>query len=166
MTNSDVDHQISELSKKAGAWLLEHDHQLVTVESCTGGGVATAITDIAGSSSWFERGFVTYSNLAKQELVDVPTSLIEKYGAVSEQVAAAMAQGGLNNSAATISLSVTGIAGPDGGSAEKPIGMVCFGKAQGDRVLTITQLFKGDRKAIRKASIFYVLAELLFKNNS
>lgn len=160
MNNPDFDQQIAEVAKKAGAWLVENDNQLVTVESCTGGGIATAITDVAGSSLWFERGFVTYSNLAKQQLVNVPAVLIEQHGAVSEQVAAAMAAGGLNNSNATISLSVTGIAGPDGGSEEKPVGTVCFAKAQKNKVTTFTHHFTGDRQAVRKASIIYAL-ELL-----
>ena len=166
MTNSDIDRQIAELSIQAGIWLFKQHLQLVTVESCSGGGIASAITDVAGSSSWFERGFVTYSNLAKQELVDVSASMIEQYGAVSEQVAAAMASGGLRNSSATISLSVTGIAGPDGGSVEKPVGMVCFGRAKGDEVVTTTQVFKGDREAIRKSSIIYALGKLIFIDNS
>jgi len=160
LNNPDFDQQIAEVAKKAGAWLVENDNQLVTVESCTGGGIATAITDVAGSSLWFERGFVTYSNLAKQQLVNVPAVLIEQHGAVSEQVAAAMAAGGLNNSNATISLSVTGIAGPDGGSEEKPVGTVCFAKAQKNKVTTFTHHFTGDRQAVRKASIIYAL-ELL-----
>jgi len=152
---------IHSAAKQAGRWLSGSRHTLVTVESCTGGGIAFAVTQIAGSSAWFERSFVTYCNLAKQQMVDVDIKLLDRYGAVSEQVAAAMAQGGLNNSTATISLSVTGIAGPDGGSNEKPVGTVCFGRAQENSVLTITKLFSGDRDAVRGQSILFALNEWL-----
>ena len=145
-----------------GHWLARNNHMLVTVESCTGGGIAAAITDIPGSSIWFERGFVTYSNLAKQQLVNVPAELIDQYGAVSEQVAEAMALGGLDNSSATISLSVTGVAGPDGGTKDKPVGMVCFARAQADRVVSTTQYFGGNRIAVRQASILYALQQLVY----
>ncbi len=167
MTDSQHHNQkINAICLQLGHWLVKNSQQLVTVESCTGGGIAAAITDIPGSSAWFERGFVTYSNLAKQELVDVPKMLIDQYGAVSEQVANAMAIGGLKNSAATVSLSVTGIAGPDGGSNEKPVGTVCFGRAQGDKIITTTQYFHGDRQAIRNASIIYALEQLVYTTNS
>jgi nicotinamide-nucleotide amidase len=102
---------------------------VATVESCTGGLIAGALTEIAGSSDVVDRGFVTYSNEAKNELVDVPMGLIERYGAVSEQVAIAMAEGGLQHSRADIAVSVTGVAGPGGGSADKPVGLVHFGCA-------------------------------------
>lgn len=148
-------------ANRAGRWLAASRDTLVTVESCTGGGIAYAVTQIAGSSAWFERSFVTYSNLAKQQMVDVDINLLNTYGAVSEQVAGAMAQGGLDNSTATISLSVTGIAGPDGGSIEKPVGTVCFGRAQENSVLTTTKIFDGDRNAIRDQSILYALNEWL-----
>ncbi|MFC3908704.1 CinA family protein [Legionella dresdenensis] len=100
---------------------------IATAESCTGGMVAAFLTEKPGSSVWFERGFVTYSNLAKQEMLGVDEQLIKNHGAVSIQVAEAMAIGALNHSTADVALSVTGIAGPDGGSAEKPVGTVCFG---------------------------------------
>src|SRR6187401_2663879 len=106
-------------------YLKAHNWQLVTAESCTGGLVASCITEIPGSSLWFERGFVTYSNLAKQEMLGVPKKLIANYGAVSEEVASAMAVGALAHSKGHIALSVTGVAGPDGGSIEKPVGTVC-----------------------------------------
>lgn len=148
-------------AKQAGRWLNDLEQTLVTVESCTGGGIAFAITQIAGSSAWFERSFVTYSNLAKQQMVGVDINLIKTYGAVSEQVAAAMAQGGLKNSNATLCLSVTGIAGPDGGSIEKPVGTVCFGRARENSVLTTTRLFAGGRDAVRDQSILFALNEWL-----
>ena len=130
---------------------------LATAESCTGGLVAAAITDISGSSEWFERGFVTYSNQAKSEMIGVPAELIEKHGAVSEPVARAMAQGALLNSRAQISLSITGVAGPGGGTPDKPVGMVCFGWT--NRVTTIveTKHFKGDRTQVRSQAAQYAL---------
>ncbi|MDI9819145.1 MULTISPECIES: CinA family protein [unclassified Legionella] len=106
--------------------------QIATAESCTGGLIAGLLTDLPGSSAWFERGFVTYSNLAKEEMLGIQPALIQRYGAVSEQVAQAMAWGALECSAADISLAVTGIAGPDGGSVEKPVGTVCFAWAMRD----------------------------------
>ena len=124
--------------------------QLVTAESCTGGLIASAITEVPGSSQWFERGFVTYSNLSKQEMLGVPQEIIEQFGAVSEQVAAAMAMGALQHSKGHIALSVTGIAGPEGGSIEKPVGTVCFAWAAIGRPVTLLKKqLTGDRKAIR-----------------
>ena len=156
-----ADTLVHEASKRAGQWLSETDQLLATVESCTGGGIAFAITHAAGSSAWFERGFVTYTNQAKHEQVGVDLKLIQQYGAVSEQVAAAMAEGGLQHSSATISVSVTGIAGPGGGSMTKPVGMVCFGRAQGKSVMTTTCHFNGDRDAVRHQSILFVLNDWL-----
>lgn len=134
---------------------------LVTAESCTGGLVAAAITDISGSSHWFERGFVTYSNQAKTEMIGVPAELIDKHGAVSEPVARAMAEGALLNSRAQISLSITGVAGPGGGTADKPVGMVCFGWS--DRVTTVveTKHFKGDRTQVRNQAAQHALRGVL-----
>lgn len=138
---------------------LEHEHwQIVTAESCTGGMIASALTEIPGSSNWFERGFVTYSNLSKQELLDVPEDVLIEFGAVSEQVAVAMAIGALQNSAGHIAVSVTGIAGPDGGSPEKPVGLVCFGWAAKDKQpFSAKEHFKGSRQDIRIASVEYAL---------
>ena len=127
---------------------------LATAESCTGGLIAAALTAIAGSSDVVDRGFVTYSNQAKNEMIGVPLPLIEALGAVSEPVAAAMAEGALLRSHATIAVSVTGVAGPGGGSAEKPVGLVCFGLARtGSPVITERQIFAGDRAAIRGATV-------------
>lgn len=136
------------------AWLLKERHwQLVTAESCTGGLVASQLTEIPGSSVWFERGFVTYSNLAKQEMLAVPKELIDQFGAVSEEVASAMAIGALQHSVADIALSVTGIAGPDGGTIEKPVGTVCFAWATRDApVHMVRKQFLGTRQEIRFAS--------------
>ena len=152
---------IHKASIEAGHWLADSRFSLACVESCTGGGIAYAMTEIPGSSAWFDRGFVTYTNLAKQQQVGVDIELLDKYGAVSEQVAAAMAKGGLKNSEATICLSVTGIAGPGGGSIKKPVGTVCFGRAQENSVITTTQIFLGDRKTVRNESILFALTDWL-----
>ena len=126
---------------------------LATAESCTGGMVAAALTDIAGASDVVERGFVTYSNRAKSELLGVPKELIEKHGAVSAETAAAMAQGALAKAPVDIAVAVTGIAGPSGGTKEKPVGLVYFGVARsGGKILTERQIFKGDRTDIRRAA--------------
>lgn len=136
--------------------------QLVTAESCTGGLVAGHITELAGSSLWFERGFVTYSNLAKEQMLGVPNALITRFGAVSEEVAQAMAVGALVHSAGHIAVSVTGIAGPDGGSVDKPVGTVCFGwAAQGCEPYTLKVHFNGNRQAVRLAACRQALDGLL-----
>lgn len=128
--------------------------KLATAESCTGGLIAAALTAIAGSSDVVERGFVTYSNEAKTELLGVPTEMIASVGAVSEPVAQRMAEGALRHSHADIVVSVTGVAGPGGGSAEKPVGLVCFGLAQrGKPIASEHRVFPGDRTAIRAATV-------------
>jgi nicotinamide-nucleotide amidase len=125
-----------------------------TAESCTGGLIAAALTAIAGSSDVVERGFVTYSNAAKTDMLGVAAPMIDKYGAVSEAVARAMAEGALAHSRANIAVSVTGIAGPGGGSAEKPVGLVWFGCAsRAGPPSTISRVFPGDRAAIRAAAV-------------
>ena len=140
--------------------------QIATAESCTGGLVAKQITDLSGSSQWFERGFVTYSNLAKQEMIGVDAALIKKWGAVSEPVASAMAEGALLHSSADYALSITGIAGPGGGSAEKPVGTICFAWSYRNKQKTrfhtkvITRRFSGDRPAVRKQSADFALTTL------
>lgn len=141
------------LIKELAQSLQENHWHLVTAESCTGGLVASELTELAGSSQWFERGFVTYSNLSKQELLGVPGELLQDFGAVSLEVAAAMAMGALKHSAGDIALSVTGIAGPGGGSPEKPVGTVCFAWAyrQG-QVHTLKEQFSGDRHTVRQAA--------------
>jgi nicotinamide-nucleotide amidase len=134
---------------------------LATAESCTGGMIAAACTDLAGSSAWFERGFVTYSNDAKEELLGVPASLIEQHGAVSEPVARAMAQGAVTRSPARVSVAVTGIAGPTGGTAAKPVGTVWFGYSVDGQLTSELQCFAGDRAAVRAATVRHALAGLL-----
>ena len=136
---------------------------MATAESCTGGLIAGACTEISGSSEWFERGFVTYSNAAKCELLDVPVALIDQHGAVSEPVARAMAAGALAHSPAQLAVAVTGVAGPTGGSAEKPVGTVWFGWATPQGVFTEHQRFDGDRAAVRQATVQHALAGLLHR---
>ena len=133
-----------------------------TAESCTGGLIAAALTAIAGSSDVVERGFVTYSNEAKNEMLGVPLALIAAHGAVSEEVAAAMASGAVAHSRAQLAVSVTGIAGPGGGTAEKPVGLVCFGLARaGAPARTAWRVFPGDRAAVRHAAALFALGLLL-----
>ena len=141
--------------------LLSKGQILTTAESCTGGMVAAAITDIAGSSAVFDRGFVTYSNEAKSEMLGVSKKLLETFGAVSEQVAMCMAQGALTHSAATISIAVTGIAGPTGGSETKPIGLVHFAVAQRrGKSISDRQILKGNREQVRIQARDHVLQML------
>jgi nicotinamide-nucleotide amidase len=128
--------------------------KLATAESCTGGLVAAALTSVAGSSDVVERGFVTYSNKAKTEMLAVPAALIAAHGAVSAEVAAVMATGALAYSRADVAVSVTGVAGPGGGTAEKPVGLVWFGCAvRGRAVETVSHIFSGDRASVRAASV-------------
>ncbi|WP_353363091.1 CinA family protein [Acidovorax sp. FG27] len=137
---------------------------LATAESCTGGLIAAACTDLAGSSAWFERGFVTYSNDAKTELLGVPADLIAAHGAVSEPVARAMAEGAVDRSSASVAVAVTGVAGPGGGSADKPVGTVWFGWCVGGETVTQRCRFDGDRAAVRAQTVAHAvrrLAELL-----
>ncbi len=152
----------SRLIKDVSLHLTRAHWQLVTAESCTGGMIASAITGTPGSSHWFERGFVTYSNLSKQELLGVSDQILIQFGAVSEQTALAMAVGALNHSVGHIALAVTGIAGPDGGTIEKPVGTVCFGWAVKGGVSKSSQkIFPGDREAIRRAACKYALEGVL-----
>src|SRR4051812_41467807 len=150
------------LAEKLGKRLQAAKQTLVTAESCTGGWAAQEVTAIAGSSSWFERGFVTYSNEAKQEMLGVGIKTLEAHGAVSEETAREMALGALSHSRGTVSLAVTGIAGPGGGSAEKPVGTVCFAWAgAGGRVRSETRLFDGDRESVRSQAVVHALAGVL-----
>ncbi|MGB4466780.1 MAG: nicotinamide-nucleotide amidase [Azovibrio sp.] len=152
------------LAQQLGERLLARGWMLATAESCTGGWVAQCLTAIAGSSAWFERGFVTYSNAAKMDMLGVAERLLEKHGAVSEPVARAMAQGAVAHSRAQWSLAITGIAGPTGGSAEKPVGMVCFAWASPDGGCTAcTRYFDGDRAGIRRQAVAFALEGLLLQ---
>jgi nicotinamide-nucleotide amidase len=143
------------------ALLLAKQHKLATAESCTGGLIAAACTDLAGSSDWFERGFVTYSNAAKTAMLGVDAQLIETHGAVSEPVARAMAQGALQQSLAQVSVAVTGVAGPGGGSADKPVGTVWFAWGLPWGVASEVQHFAGDRAAVRAATVDHALGRLV-----
>ena len=134
---------------------------LATAESCTGGLIAAALTEVAGSSDVVDRGFVTYSNAAKSEMLGVPPELIEAQGAVSGPVAASMAAGALQRSDATLAVAVTGIAGPGGGTAAKPVGTVWFGVATRGGGTTERQVFPGNRAAVREATVAHALAMLL-----
>ena len=125
--------------------------KLVTAESCTGGGLAEILTRVPGSSAWFERGFITYSNESKQEMLSVPLEILEQFGVVSEETAAAMAKGAVENSHADYSVAITGIAGPDGGSEEKPVGTVCFAWCNRNGGISTTKIcFDGDRYQVRE----------------
>lgn len=156
MTNDIID-----LATRVGRALEAKRLVLTTAESCTGGGVSQAITEIAGSTGWFECGFVVYSNASKTELLDVPAALIAQFGSVSEEVAAAMAEGALANSTAEVALSTTGIAGPTGAVPGKPVGTVCFGWSRGDTTITERLVFAGDRKAVREQTVAHALRGLL-----
>lgn len=142
------------------AQLLARGWMLATAESCTGGLVAGACTDLAGSSQWFERGFVSYSNAAKTELLGVPAALIEAHGAVSEPVARAMAEGALAHARAQVAVAVTGVAGPGGGSPAKPVGTVWFGWCLAGHTHSEAVRFAGDRAAVRAGAVRHALARL------
>jgi nicotinamide-nucleotide amidase len=136
---------------------------LVTAESCTGGWVAQAVTSVAGSSAWFERGYVTYSNAAKREALGVREATLARHGAVSEPTAREMARGALRRSRGrgTIAVSVTGIAGPGGGSPGKPVGTVCFSWVQGRKIRSETRRYKGGRRRVRLQSVIHALRGVL-----
>lgn len=149
------------VSHKLAAALQKRQWMLTTAESCTGGLIAAACTDLAGSSTWFERGFVCYSNLAKTQQLGVPEALIATHGAVSEAVAQAMVQGAITHSAAQVAIAITGIAGPGGGSPEKPVGTVWMGWGIKNQVHTECLHFAGDRQQVRKSACTYALERLL-----
>ncbi len=156
------DQQLQQLSQRIGEQLKARQATVTAAESCTGGWIAKVFTDISGSSAWFERGFVTYSNEAKQQMVAVQAITLTQFGAVSEQTVREMARGACNAAAAEYGIAVSGIAGPDGGSEEKPVGTVWFAIAGPDgRVLTQRQNFSGDRDAVRRQSVCWALQTLL-----
>lgn len=149
------------LAEKVGEALKSKKLLLSVAESCTGGGVSCALTEIAGSSEWFDCGFVPYSNSAKTEMLNIPASLIAQHGAVSEEIAAAMADGALANSEAHVAISTTGIAGPGGAVPGKPVGTVCFGWRVGGVTHTERKVFSGDRHAVREQTVAHALNKLL-----
>lgn len=148
-------------AKTVGERLKAAKALLVTAESCTGGWVAQAVTSVAGSSEWFERGFVTYSNASKEELLGVRPETLRHHGAVSEETAREMALGALARSRGTIALAITGVAGPAGGSREKPVGMVCFAWAAQGAATSETRRFSGDRESVRRQSVIHALEGVL-----
>ena len=153
-----TDEELTNLVEQLGRALQARDWRLVVAESCTGGWVAKVLTDIAGSSSWFERGFVTYSDAAKQELLDVRAATLKDFGAVSEQTAREMAVGALAHGPAEVALAITGIAGPGGGSPDKPVGLVWFAWARRSGALRVAhQQFNGDRAAVRRQAVVVAL---------
>ena len=154
--------ELATLSIELGAALKAHGFILALAESCTGGMVAQTVTSVAGSSAWFDRGFVTYSNQAKIDMLGVSAQTLETFGAVSEQTAAEMAFGALKRSQAHIAGSITGIAGPDGGTADKPVGTVCFAWAEANQpTVTITKNFDGNRGKIRQQATTFLMRQLI-----
>lgn len=154
--------ELEALAAQVGAALAAQGWMVTTAESCTGGWVAQCLTAIAGSSVWFDRGFVTYSYSAKEAMLGVPRETLERHGAVSEPVARAMAQGAVAHSEAHWALAITGIAGPSGGSPEKPVGTVCFAWARRDGgCLAETWRFEGNREAVRAGAVRHSLSGLL-----
>lgn len=156
-----MDKELIVIVAQAVKYLVDNKLMLATAESCTGGMAAEMLTSIAGSSQYFERGFVAYSNEAKQEMLGVNAQTIEKFGAVSEETAYEMAEGALKHSKAQITLAITGIAGPGGGAENKPIGTVCFAWAKtGSKTIVKTEHFSGDRKEIRQKAVCFALSNL------
>ena len=151
----------SELIVQLAGLMQSRGLMLATAESCTGGLIAAACTDLAGSSAWFERGFVSYSNASKTDLLGVPADLIARHGAVSQEVARAMAAGALAHSQAQLAVAVTGVAGPGGGSADKPVGTVWLAWAMGSQVRTECQHFEGNRESVRQATVVHALQGLI-----
>lgn len=154
-------NDIIALAERTGRTLQQRGWLMATAESCTGGGVAYAITEIAGSSEWFDCGFITYSNASKTGLLQVPATQLERYGAVSAEVAGLMAEGALANSHAHIAVSTTGIAGPGGSVPGKPVGTVCFGWATRDGTHCERLVFSGDRHAVREQTVVHALQGLI-----
>lgn len=157
-----MDQQLHNLAIRIGDEAYRRQVMLTTAESCTGGGVAEVLTSVAGSSRWFERGFVTYSNLSKQEMLGVNGETIKQHGAVSEQTVREMAEGALRHSHAQISLAISGIAGPGGAALDKPVGTVCLAwAASGHATRSITEHFSGNREEIRRGAVLAALDGLL-----
>jgi nicotinamide-nucleotide amidase len=153
---------LDDVAARVGAALKAHGAMLATAESCTGGWVAQCVTSVAGSSDWYERGFVTYSNASKEELLGVRRATLDAHGAVSEETAREMAAGALGRSRATLAVAVTGVAGPGGGTPAKPVGTVCFAwAARGQATRSATRSFPGDRASVRRQSVLRALEGVL-----
>jgi len=156
------DTELHQLALQVGQMLEAKNQLLVTAESCTGGWIAEVITSVPGSSTWFDRGFVSYSNLAKQEMLGVDPNILSVHGAVSEAAVRAMAEGALAHSSADIAVAVSGVAGPGGGSVDKPVGTVCFAWATRQGAISSrARYFSGDRYTVRKLSVVTALEGLL-----
>jgi len=161
------DLMLEDLARQAGSLLSEQGLMLATAESCTGGWLGQTITSIAGSSAWYERGFITYSIISKHEMLGVSDATLDEYGAVSEQVASEMTAGAIGRSHAQVAVSITGIAGPDGGTAKKPVGMVCCAWMMKDGLArTETRYFSGNREEIRRQSVANALQGVIDLLNS
>ena len=165
-----MDTELYQLAEKVAAKLIETGESLGTAESCTGGWVAKCMTDVPGSSQWFDRGYVVYNGLAKQQMLGVPAEIIKQHGEVSEAVVRSLAEAVLAKSNASLSLSISGIAGPGGGSDEKPVGTVWFAWARADKVAGVVrgvettaemQCFSGDREAVRRQAVIYAMQGVL-----
>ncbi len=154
-------NDITQLAQDLADILAAKTWQITCAESCTGGGVGYAITSISGSSAWFKKGFITYSNEAKTQLLHVQPSTLADYGAVSKQTVEEMAKGAAKQAGAQVAVSVSGIAGPDGGSADKPVGTVWFGFYVDGNTSSECQLIRGDRQAVRLGAIKFVLSHLV-----
>ena len=160
--NADFDHLVRSLAAR----LLARGWTMASVESCTGGWIAKACTDLAGSSAWFERGFVTYSNAAKMDLLGVDADTLQQAGAVSRKVAGQMAEKGRRRAGVDICAAVTGIAGPDGGTADKPVGTVWFAWSVAERTNTECVRFSGNRDAVRRQTVAHALQGLIDRSGS
>lgn len=157
-----MDSELEALSRRVGEALLAAGDVLVTAESCTGGWIGEVVTMVSGSSRWYDRGYITYSNAAKQSVLGVSAETLAKHGAVSEPTVLAMVDGALRASGATLAVAVSGVAGPTGGTPDKPVGMVClaWGRANGTRH-AVTVRLPGDREAVRRATVVRALEEVV-----
>lgn len=157
-----ADKRLYELAVEVGAALKARGFTLATAESCTGGWIGEVVTAVPGSSAWYERGFITYTNVAKCEMLGVPAVTLQKFGAVSEETVKAMVAGALANSHAQVAVAVSGVAGPAGGTPAKPVGTVCIAWGlEGSAPMAETRHFAGDREAVRRHSVERSLAGLL-----
>ena len=157
-----MDPELYELAARTGRALETRGMMMTTAESCTGGWIAEAVTAVPGSSAWFDRGFVTYTNISKREMLGVRDETLEQHGAVSEAVVIEMVRGALGRSHAQVACAVSGVAGPAGGTVEKPVGMVCFGWGVKDGAPRAeTRHFAGDREAVRRQSVAHALRVLI-----
>lgn len=161
-TDIPTDEQLYQLAVQVGASLKAKGMMMATAESCTGGWIAQTVTAVPGSSEWFERGFVVYTYISKREMLGVTPETLEKFGAVSRETVLEMTAGALERSHAQVAVSVSGTAGPSGGTAEKPVGTVCFGWGTAKRPLqAAVKMFGGDREAVRRQSVVFALEQVL-----